>query len=383
MKTFPEFQDYLATELGDSLSELEQRRSNMRYRKGWTGAILAALILGSWSIYYLGFMPQYGILIVAAVATPIAIFAFIRFFYDPDIPSDFKNMIVKKLVEFVDPSLEYLPEDHIEYHDFEASKLFLVKPDFFIGDDLINGYVGEVPLSFSELYVAFEREDRPKSKNQSAMAVFDDEDNLLLNMVYAVKRLRKKLVSDDKFKQRKSKKLLFHGMFLVTESPVEFSGDIYILPSKLYKKFGHVGTLIQAHNFLRGKHLLPKNIKFRENFVVYAQDLLEGEYVLTEDFMQKMLNLRKQAKADVHISIREGKIYMAVHLNREIFKINTGQNLTHTGYLQSFYNDLYLMLNLVHELNPATIKQEMEAPEAFMTEDEDEEGTETSAEDFL
>lgn len=54
---------------------------------------------------------------------------------------DFKNLVVKNLVEFVDPSLSYEPTEHIAYEDFMASKLYLTEPDHFTGDDLIAGSI--------------------------------------------------------------------------------------------------------------------------------------------------------------------------------------------------------------------------------------------------
>lgn len=359
MKTFAQFQDYLNAELSEELAGLEARRSGMRKKKGVLGGLLAALILASWSVHYLGWLPEYIIPVTVVVATPIAYLAYRRLYFDANVPADFKDTVVKKLVEFVDPSLEYLPERHISFDKYMDSQLFLLQPDYFTGDDLIKGSFRGVDVAFSELASSYERLDRVAGTSNTSR--FEDEDNLLVNMLRRVRKIGKRARRNPKLKLNRRKwKTLFHGMFLIADCPVELNGKVFILSNRLYKKFGYSGKLLQQHNFLRGQYILPRNIEFRENFVVYADDLLEGEYVLSDGLMERMLALKQHSAADVYISMIEGKIYMAVHMNREIFKINMNQNLTRTEYLKSFYNDLYYMLTLVEVLNPSAFAEEMD-----------------------
>lgn len=144
---------------------------------------------------------------------------------------------------------------------------------------------------------------------------------------------------------------MFHGLFLMAEAPIELKGEFFILPSKLQKKMGYVGRLVQAHNLRRGKYVLPRDFEFRKYFAVYTDDLKKGELLLTDGLMEKMMRLRRSAGADVSVSIIGNKIYVAVDMRREIFKIRLHQPLINTDYLQGFYNDLYYMLTLVEDLN--------------------------------
>ncbi|MDW7694401.1 DUF3137 domain-containing protein [Flammeovirgaceae bacterium SG7u.111] len=314
MKSFEEFRQHLADSMGEQLEGLEERRLQMKSRKNWLGGILVSIITVSWSIAYLGYMPNWAILIVIALATPVIIIIYKKYYFDHDIPANFKDTVVRGLIEFVDPSLTYSPEDYVPYDDFQASKLFLLRPDIYYGDDFIEGMVDGIPVSFSELHVASEIKGKDPSKKGKIKKMFD-------------------------------------GFFVVADIPFTLKGDVYIMQNKLYKNMGHAGTLIQKHNFYRGKYVRPDNIDFRENFVVYADDLLEGELILTEPFMQKMLKLKRYSKAKVYISIIGNKLYVAVNLDREIFKIKMFQPLNRLGYLKSFYNDLYYMLTLIDDLN--------------------------------
>ncbi|MEM1137262.1 MAG: DUF3137 domain-containing protein [Bacteroidota bacterium] len=321
MKTFSEFKAYLEEQLKEDLDALETRRYKMRYWRGRLGGILLGIITLSWAFAYM-YKEVSSIIIPAAVVitAPIVYFVYKKYFLDETIPENFKDLIVKNLISFVDPSLSYFPEQHVAYEHFEASKLFMLRPDNYSGDDLIKGEVEGVQVQFSELHVSFESKEK----------------------------FQKKLV----FKKKKPEwKSIFDGLFLVADSPVSFSGRIFILDNNLYKTLGHLGSLVQKHHFYYGKYVMPKNHHFRDHFVVYADDKLEGESLLSEAFMQKILRIRKNSKSRVFISIIENKIYVAVNMKKEIFKVNMNQSLSRAEHIKSFYNDLYYMLTVIDDLN--------------------------------
>lgn len=321
MKTFLEFKTYLEEQLKEDLDALEQRRFKMRYWRGRLGGILLGITTMSWAMAYLyGNVSLYIILGTVAVTAPIVYYIYQRYFLDESIPENFKDLIVKNLITFMDPSLEYYPEDFVPYDSFEASKLFMLKPDNYYGDDLIKGELEGVNVQFSELHVEYEA----KEKGQ------------------------KSLFSK---KEKQIWKSIFDGLFLVADSPVEFKGNIFILDDNLYSKLGHLGSLIQKHHFYYGQYIMPINHNFRDKFVVYAEDKLEGEKLLTEAFMQKIMKLKRNSKSRVFMSIIEGKIYVAVNMKKEIFKVNLNRSLSKAEHIKSFYNDLYYMLTVLDDLN--------------------------------
>lgn len=321
MKTFAEFKAYLEEQLKDDLDALEKRRYKMRYWRGRLGGILLGVITLSWAMAYLyGNVSLYIILATVAVAAPIVFFIYRKYFLDETIPENFKDLIVKNLITFVDPSLNYFPEDYVPYEQFVASKLFMLKADNYYGDDLIKGEIEGVNVAFSELHVSFES----KEKHRKTLA----------------------------FKKGKPVwKNIFDGLFLVADCPVEFSGNIFILDDNLYSKLGHLGSLVQKHHFYYGQFILPVNHNFRDKFVVYAEDKLEGEKLLSEAFMQKILKLKRNSKSRVFISIVEGKIYVAVNMKKEIFKVDLNRSLSKAEHIKNFYNDLYYMLTVIDDLN--------------------------------
>ena len=321
MKSFEEFKTYIEEQLKDDLDALEQRRFKMRYWRGRLGGILLGITTLSWALAYLyGNVSLYIILGTVAITAPIVYYVYQKYFLDESIPENFKDLIVKNLITFVDPSLSYYPEDFVPYDDFEASKLFMLKPDNYYGDDLIKGEIEGVAVQFSELHVEYEAKEKPKK-------------NFLIN------------------KEKPNWKSIFDGLFLVADCPVDFKGNIFILDDNLYEKLGHLGTLVQKHHFYYGQYILPVNHKFRDKFVVYAEDKLEGERLLSEAFMQKILKLKTNSKSRVFISIKDGKIYVAVNMKREIFKVNLNKSLSKAEHIRSFYNDLYYMLTVIDDLN--------------------------------
>ncbi|UZR93363.1 DUF3137 domain-containing protein [Chondrinema litorale] len=336
MKTFDEFKAFLEESLKDDLDSLETRRKNMRHWRGRLGGILLGVTTLSWALAYLYSSVSIYIIIVAVVITaPVVFFVYKKYFLDETIPENFKDLIVKNLVTFVDPSLNYYPEQHVSFDDFEASKLFMLRPDHYIGDDLIKGEMDGVSLQFSELHASFESNEKVQS------TVFK----------------KKKLIW----------KSIFDGLFLVADSPLEFNGRVFILDNNTYKTLGYLGTLIQKHHFYYGQYILPTNHDFRDKFAVYADDKLEGEKLLSKEFMQKILRLKSKSKSRVFISVIDNKLYMAVNMKKEIFKVNLNRSLSRAEHIKSFYNDLYYMLTIIDELNADEF---MEAP-ATMGEDED------------
>ena len=321
MKTFSEFKVFLEEQLKEDLDALESRRNKMRHWRGRLGGILLGVITLSWAFAYLyANISMYIILVAVIITAPVVFFIYKKYFLDETIPENFKDLIVKNLVTFVDPSLNYYPEDHIPFEDFEASKLFMLRPDHYTGDDLIKGEMDGVQLQFSELHASFES-----------------------NQKY------KKTVT---FKKKKPVwKSIFDGLFLVADSPIEFNGRVFILDNNTYQKLGYLGTLIQKHHFYYGQYILPSNHEFRDRFAVYADDKLEGEKLLTEAFMQKILRLKKNSKSRVFISVISNKLYLAVNMKKEIFKVNLNRSLSRAEHIKSFYNDLYYMLTVIDDLN--------------------------------
>ncbi len=312
MNSFEEFKAFFKEEVVADLEELEERRKNMFRQRLRLGLIVAALIFAHIVLIAFKAFTMYSILLTLIVVPIIGFLVYRKLYVDEAITADYKETVVKKMIGFMDDSLNYDANGFVSYEDFEQSKLFPLKPDHYIGDDLITGEIDGVPVQLSELLVQYERTDQKRKKQR-------------WNTV-------------------------FNGIFLIAEPPLTFRGRTFIFPDNLYKKMGYTGKIVQKFNLRWGKYINPQNPEFASKFVAYSDTVLEGERILTKGFMEKILYLQRKSRADVFVSCIENKVYIGVNLNREIFKVNLAAPLYNPNFAKSFYDEIYYILSIVEDL---------------------------------
>jgi hypothetical protein len=68
-------------------------------------------------------------------------------------------MVVKKVVQFINPKYLYDANKHISLNDFMMSKLGSKKINKAVGDDYVCGKIDKTVFEFSELIAQYEWED--------------------------------------------------------------------------------------------------------------------------------------------------------------------------------------------------------------------------------
>jgi hypothetical protein len=87
----------------------------------------------------------------------------------------FKNGVVKKIVLFTDPKLNYLPDKVIPKSEFMDSKIPLGNPDSkYLGGDFVSGKRGDVEFRFSQI--------NAKARSQSSKS--NDEVNVFQGIMF-------------------------------------------------------------------------------------------------------------------------------------------------------------------------------------------------------
>lgn len=312
MKSFDEFKQFFKEEVAGDLEGLEKRRRNMFLQRVRLGLIVAGLIFGHLALIFFGAFTPYSIFITLIFMPLLGFLVYRKLYIDESVPADYKETVVKKMLAFVDDSLSYEAEGFVPYADFEASKLFSPHPDHYTGDDLISGEIEGTPVRFSELIVRTEQAE--------------------------------------KLSKRPVWHTLFHGIFLVAELSVTFRGRTFIFPDLSVQKLGYPGNLAQQHEQRWGKYIGINHPNFRRHFVAYTDFLSEGERILTDSLAEKILFLSEKSKADVFLSCIENKIYVAVDMRKEIFKINMAAPLYNPNFVRHFYDEIFYILGLIEDL---------------------------------
>ncbi len=325
MNSFEEFKAFFKEEVVGDLEELENRRKGMFQQRLRLGLIVASLIFGHLILIFFKAFTLYSIFLTLIVVPVIGFLVYRKLYVDEGIPADYKETVVKRMISFMDDSLSYDADGFIDYEEFEKSKLFSLQPDHYTGDDLISGEIDGVPIQLSELMVQYEKADKARKKSK-------------WNTV-------------------------FNGIFLIAEPPLEFKGRTFILPDRLYKKMGYTGKLTQKYDLRWGKYINPTDPEFASKFVVYSDTVLEGERILTEGFMEKIMYLSKKSNAEVFVSCIKNKVFIGVNLQREIFKVNLTAPLYNPKFARSFYDEIYYILNLVEDLKLNELLSENESVE--------------------
>lgn len=341
MKTYEEFKQHFDENVKANLEGLEERRSSMYQWRMRLGGIAGGVIFLNWAGIYMLDVHPYTIIFTLLVAPPVCYFIYVKHYIDHTIPDEYKAQVVKEMLAFLDESLTYEAESHISYEDFLASKLFLLQPDHYGGDDKISGSVDGIPIQMSEVEVKYEQKDQVRKSG---------------------------LIQPKKGNW----KTTFHGVFLIADYPGTFQGKLFIFPDKLQKNLDYLGMLIQQNNPILGKYIKPRNMKFRERFSVYAEKEREGERLLTDQLMERLLELRKLTKAEISMSLIGNKIYVALDMRRELFKVDTTRPLFNPYFVRAFYDEMLSLFMIIDVLNI----DEMELP----TEENTEGGQETKRE---
>ncbi len=327
MKTYQEFKQHFEENVKANLEGLEARRAKMYLWRMRLGGIAGGIIFLNWAAIYLIEVHPYTIIFTLLVAPPVCYFIYVKHFIDHAIPDEYKAQVVKEMLAFLDGSLTYEATSFIAYEDFLASELFLLQPDHYGGDDKITGTIDGVPLQLSEVQVMYEAKDKPRTSG---------------------------LIQPKKPKW----KTVFHGVFLIADYPGDFKGKLFIFPDRLQKNLDYLGMLIQMHNLVLGKYIKPRNMEFRENFSVYAQKEREGERLLTNELMERLLELKKLTKSEIYMSLIGNKIYVGLDMRRELFKVDTTRPLFNPYFVRSFYDEMLSLFMIIDVLNI----DEMELP---------------------
>lgn len=249
----------------------------------------------------------------------------------------YKQIIVRGVVrELIETS--QLPEDYeekIKEWDYHSSKrvsnrrmkhagLFYLKPkDRVLGNDLIEGKLGSTTFQFATLSL-YERKDKPTRGRRC--------------------RRRKK----PKYKRK------FKGFLFLADFNKHFSGHT-LLRDKKIKSFAHIKRTV--HLFLN--RLLSKkemdtirleSKEFNDYFKTRTTDEFEARYILTPNFMEKLVDFTKQRHYPLDVSFQKEYISMSVATKKSFYKPSIFKSME-DNQMKDVYHILLFFFSIIEELN--------------------------------
>lgn len=314
MKTLEEIRDFYEKELAADLQAMDIRRQQT-VRKGLITAgviTLAGLILGGIIMASDGPPVFFIVCPAAGIIVGIIVFAAIGKGY----VSDFKQRIIGKLIPFLEPGLQYFPQEYIQKEHFRQSDLFRQHIDRYRGEDLVHGRAGKTDLVFSEVHAEYKTQTR-----------------------------------DHKGRTQTHWHTIFKGLFFIADFNKHFHGQTLVLPDTAEKMFGRFGQMLQSWNKMRGQLIKLEDPEFEKEFVVYGDDQIEARYILSTSLMQRIMDFKQRTKSQICISFTGSKVYVAVPMQKDLFEPKFFSSVADFAPIREYVEDLALAVDIVDDLN--------------------------------
>jgi len=310
MKTLDELKRFYDTTLLGDLEVLERQRRDI-VRKV-TIVIVVALVLGGFVfLLMMQNIGRMGPIVIFPVIVSLIIGGGICTLLSRGYVTDFKSLVIEKIVRFIDENLNYNPNGCIPKSTFMLSKIFTTKPNIYKGDDFVSGKVGATQIRFSELNAVYES---GSGKNRHRTTVF-------------------------------------RGIFFIGDFNKHFIGETIVLPDTAEKLFGRLGQKLQSLNVFRGELVKLEDPEFESHFVVYGSNQVEARYILSTSLMERITEFKKKTGKKIYLSFIGSMVFVAVSYSRNLFEPKLFTTLLDFEPIKQYYQDLQLIIGIVDDLN--------------------------------
>ncbi len=293
-------------ELVPEIELLEQDRKKIVKKMTIIGFILAAIVI---PIFFI--VDEIDSMIFPVIIAAV-IFGFVLHYLSRDYASDFKNNVLEKIVNYIDPNLSYIPTMSISEGQFMASGIYRKGIDKYDGDDFVEGKIGATKIKFSEIHAQYETRDS---------------------------------------KGRTSHHTIFKGLFFIGDFNKHFKGDTYVLPDQAEKLLGGLGGMFQGMSKKYGELVKLEDPVFEKEFVVYSDDQIEARYILSPALMERITKFKQKSGSRISMSFVGSKVYIAIPFAKNLFEPKVFSTIMDFKPVKEFFDDFALMIDIVEDLN--------------------------------
>ncbi len=304
MKRLDEFRIYYNHTIHPELVRLERKRKRLLLLLFVSIFLFAAIL----------FLQFYLKILVISLFLMIPFGFYITFilFRIQRFRSTFKPHIVNLLIDFIDDGLnygtfKYNSKRFIHKNRFLKSMIFQTKAEQYIGEDYINGKIGELDFEMCELNV---RE---------------------------VSKVRNRL------------NYVFRGVFMHTTFNRPLRGKILILPrefkqylSRSIKEINRIGG-IEIKGFL--------SPRFNEAFMTFATKNANVSGLLSTIMQEAIVDYRLSTGKEIYISFVETDIYMAITEPKDILEPFIFRSNVSFELVREFFEDIHMLIRLVEDFD--------------------------------
>jgi hypothetical protein len=291
------------TELKDQLRPLEQERKKLAPK-----GIMAGVFFGMAVILFFSLGANSAVGVFAFLFLLASIIQFIIFYNKKKkYVAAFKENIIRRIINFIDPSFQYKPGSSINEDDYLSSGLFLQHSDRYQGDDYIEGKKDKTFFCFSELHTQ-KRVNTGKSSHWVT---------------------------------------IFKGLFFIGDFNKNFQSRTYVYSEK-NRQLDFFSKLFSS--FASGLEKVKlESIEFEKRFIVYGADQVEARYILTPSMMERMVKLEEMMGSGISFSFVKTNIYVAVPVRHALFEPSVYSENS-IDELTEYYNTVQIVFDIIDEL---------------------------------
>ena len=258
--------------------------------------------------------PGETMLIAAVITAILGVIAFI--FITKGYKRNFKDQVVRAVIEAYQADLHYEPHGFIGEHSFRKSRLFLKGIDRYRGEDYVSGRRDKTDFEFSEVHAEY-----------------------------------KTHTTDSKGRRKTQWHTIFKGVFFIADFHKDFRTHTVVLPDTAEKLFGFLGKKLQEMNFMRGDLIKLEDAEFEEAFCVYGEDQVEARYILSPSLMRRILDCKAKFGSKIYLAFLNSMVYVAIESSRNRFEPKVFASVNDMSLINEYRYDLDLIVDIVDDLN--------------------------------
>ncbi|MGM0582328.1 MAG: DUF3137 domain-containing protein [Bacteroidota bacterium] len=226
----------------------------------------------------------------------------------------YKDNVIKRIIHFIDESLEFNALGGFPKAQYLKSELFKKRPHRYRAEDFVKGKIGQTPICFSEVHSEYKTKSSGKDKKTQWHTIFK-------------------------------------GVFFEADFNKEFKTKTFILPDYLERSLGFIGKKLQSLNTNRPPLVKLEDPEFEKYFAVYGEDQVEARYILSTSLMQRLTEFGNKRKLPVAISFVDNSIFVAISEHKNLFEPRIFRTNLNKDLIMEYYNMLELVIGIVDDLN--------------------------------
>lgn len=213
--------------------------------------------------------------------------------------TNFKEQVIKQIIDFIQPGLVYKPDVYMSSAYFRNSGLFINRYNVYDGDDMIEGVYKNISFKCSELNV-YERSTRGSVTQ------------------------------------------IFHGLFFAAPVSNRFSGGTYI-----YKKDEE--QYLPAFSMPGIVRLDCRNGEFENYHSVFTTNAKEASVIMSPEMMKSLTGFMSQIRRNITVSVVAGMCYAAIPFSQDLFE-PPGPYDHDKEEIKEYFFTVLLILSIINQL---------------------------------